>query len=61
MNDRISTGWSYGSVRDNDKKIHPLLVDWDQLPDAEKQKDVNVVNNIIPLLKSIGLRVYQTI
>jgi len=37
------------------------LVDWDKLPDAEKKKDVDVARNIIPMLKSIGLRVYQTV
>jgi len=61
MNERISAGWRYGSVRDNKKKIHPLLVDWDKLSKDEKEKDFDVINNIIPLLKSIGLRVYETI
>jgi len=61
MNERTAAGWVYGPVRDNEKKIHPLLVDWDKLPDEEKQKDINAAENIIPLLRSIGLRVYQTI
>jgi len=61
MQERIAAGWTYGPVRDNAKKIHPLLVDWDELPDKEKQKDIDAINNIIPLLKSIGLRVYKTI
>ena len=61
MNERIAAGWVYGPVRDNDKKLQPLLVEWDELPDKEKQKDIDVAENIIPMLKSIGLRVYQTI
>jgi len=61
VNERIAAGWVYAPVRDDKKLHHPLLVAWDELPDAEKQKDIDAVENIIPLLKSIGLRVYQTI
>jgi len=61
VNERTAAGWVHGPVRDNEKKIHTLLVEWTELPDEEKQKDINAAENIIPLLKSIGLRVYQTI
>jgi hypothetical protein len=60
MNQKIASDWNYGSVRDNEKKIHPLLVPWENLPEEEKQKDIDVANNIIPLLESIGLRVFKT-
>jgi hypothetical protein len=61
MNDRLANGWTFAPVRDDAKKQHHLLVPWDSLPDEEKKKDVNVADNIIPLLKIAGLRVYQTI
>ena len=61
MNEKFANGWVYAPVRDNAKKHHPLLVPWEQLPQEEKQKDINVAKNIIPMLKSIGLRVYKTI
>jgi hypothetical protein len=56
-------GWTYGEVKDPVKKTHPLLLDWNdpRLPEEEKQKDVHIAKNIIPLLKGIGLRVYRTI
>jgi len=38
-----------------------LLVGWDELPPHEQKKDFDIVKNIIPLLESIGLRVYKTI
>jgi len=41
------------------KKHHPCLVPYEDLPAEEQQKDIDVVNNIIPLLDSIGLRVYR--
>ncbi|MDR1130810.1 MAG: hypothetical protein LBL15_00130 [Oscillospiraceae bacterium] len=59
MADKIRNGWVYGAVRDNAKKVHPCLVDWDALPQEERQKDIDIANNIIPLLKKAGLRVYR--
>ena len=61
MNERMSAGWIYNAVRNNEKKHHPMLVQWDELPEDEKKKDFDVAKNIIPLLKSVGLRVYKTI
>ena len=61
MKERLASGWTYGPERDDEKRQTPLLVGWEFLPEAERQKDINVINNIIPLLKSIGLRIYQII
>lgn len=32
-------GWVYGEVKDIDAKIHPCLVDYDDLPPEQKLKD----------------------
>ena len=61
MKSKKDAGWVYGKKKDADKKTHPLLVDWDKLPKAEKQKDIDIAENIIPMMQSIGLRVYKTI
>jgi len=61
MNERIAAGWVYGPVRDDERLIHPLLVEWEALSEEEQKKDVDVARKIIPLLKSVGLRVYKTI
>jgi len=58
---KIDAGWIYGKVKNAVKKTHPLLVDWNDLPEEEKQKDIDIAENIISLLKSVGLRVYKTI
>ena len=58
--DKVAAGWTGGPVRDNERKIHPLLhVPWDTLPEAEKDKDRDIVRMIIPLLRAAGLRVYR--
>lgn len=33
-------GWTYGPVKDFDMKTHPNLVDFTELPDVEKLKDL---------------------
>lgn len=32
-------GWVYGEVKDADKKTHPCLVSYDQLPEEQRVKD----------------------
>jgi len=61
MQEKYANDWTYAPVRDDVKKHHPLLVPYEELPPEEQRKDINAVNNIIPLLKSIGLRVYQAV
>jgi hypothetical protein len=58
---KITAGWVYGKIKDAVKKTHPLLVDWQQLPEEEKQKDRDIAANIIPLMECVGLRVYRII
>ena len=61
MREKLANGWGYAPVRDNEKKYHPCLVPYEELPAEERQKDIDVVENIIPLLRRVGLRVYRTI
>lgn len=37
--ERTSQGWVYGPVLDRDHKVHPNLVDYDQLPLGQRFKD----------------------
>ena len=61
MKSKTDAGWVYGEIKDPVKKTHPLLIDWDDLPEEEKQKDIDIAENIIPLMREVGLRVYKTI
>jgi hypothetical protein len=48
------------AIKETGKEIRThLLVDWDELEEAEQEKDIQAIRNIIPLLKTIGLRVYK--
>lgn len=39
MRDKIADGWSFGAQKNVDAKTHPCLVEYDDLPDAQKVKD----------------------
>ncbi len=47
--DRAIDGWSYGPVRDDDRKLHPLLqrADYDALPPVEQEKDRRQIRTIL--------------
>lgn len=38
-NKRIARGWKYGEVKDDVKKTHPNLVEYNALPEAQRLKD----------------------
>lgn len=40
LDTKISLGWSYGEVQNNEKKEHPNLVEWSKLPHAQRAKDI---------------------
>ena len=39
MNQKIDEGWKYGPVKDPEKKEHPCMVPFDQLPVEQQAKD----------------------
>jgi hypothetical protein len=59
MKSKKADGWIYGEEKDPVKKTHPCIVEWKDLPDAEKQKDRDIAENIIPMMEDVGLRVYR--
>lgn len=55
--ERTLLGWRLGETRDNDKKTRPQLIPWEDLPDIEKKKDLNTVENIPVFLRACGLKI----
>ena len=50
-------GWIYGEQRDENKRTHPDLVSWDDLPEGEREKNLAVVRQIPALLARIGFQI----
>ena len=57
MTERRRQGWTYAPIRDNARKQHPLLVEWDQLPEKEKEKDRATARALPRLVEKAGFRV----
>ena len=51
---RISEGWTYGPVKDAQRKVTPLLVPYDQLPESEKDYDRNTALETIKMIMLLG-------
>ena len=52
---RMKEGWTYGPVRDDEKKQHPDLVPYSSLPDSEKEYDRLMAKNTIKLVRKLGI------
>ena len=53
--DRKLAGWTYGKIRDNELRRHPMLVPYEELPESEKEKDRQTVRDVPFVLRAAGL------
>ena len=51
---RVEEGWTYGEVRDDQKKTTPCLVPYDQLPESEKEYDRVTALQTLKLIMALG-------
>jgi hypothetical protein len=58
---RADDGWRYGPVRDDEAKVHPSLVEWDELSESEKDKDRDAIRNIPEVLARAQLGVARLV
>ncbi len=54
---RIEQGWSYGTERNDTLKQHPCLVDYEDLPESEREYDRNTAIGTLKLIYKLGFRV----
>ena len=50
-------GWTFGEVKDVNRKTTPLLVPYDELPESEKDYDRNTALETIKLIIKLGYRI----
>lgn len=53
---RADAGWTYAAKRDDSQKQHPSMVPYDDLSEADKEKDRNQVRSYPALLEQAGLK-----
>lgn len=54
---RIKEGWTYGHERNDMLKKHPCLVDYNELPESEKEYDRNTAIETLKLILKLGWRI----
>lgn len=54
---RIKEGWTYGAVRDDNKKQTPCLVPYSELPESEKEYDRNTALETIKVILSLNYKI----
>uniref|UniRef100_A0A8C9X603 Ryanodine receptor 3 n=1 Tax=Sander lucioperca TaxID=283035 RepID=A0A8C9X603_SANLU len=56
---KIELGWTYGKVRDDNKRQHPCLVDFSKLPETERNYNVQMSSETLKTLLALGCHVSQ--
>lgn len=59
VEERIKNGWSYGEVKDAERKTSPYLVPYEELSEGIKELDRDTIRNIPKLMQFVGLSVYR--
>lgn len=54
---RIQQGWTYGQQRDDERKTHPCLVPYEELPESEKEYDRNTSVETLKLIMKLGFKI----
>ncbi len=54
---RIAQGWRFGETRDDAKKLHPCLIPYEELSEAEKDFDRNTAVETLRLILSLGFKI----
>lgn len=58
---RINEGWKYGEKRDDSRMETPCLVEYEDLPESEKDYDRNTSMETIKLILKLGYQIVQPV
>ena len=54
---RITEGWTYGPVKDLERKTTPLMIAYNELPESEKEYDRNTALETLKLIVKLGYEI----
>ena len=54
---RIEQGWKYGETRNDEKKEHPCLVPYEELPEEERVYDRNTSKETLRFILKAGFNI----
>jgi len=56
---RLAEGWRWGPERNDDRKEHPCLVPYEELPEGEKDFDRVIAMQTIKTIVALGFRLVR--
>ncbi|KAA0256122.1 MAG: Ryanodine receptor Ryr [Acidobacteria bacterium] len=56
---RLADGWRWGPVRDDERREHPCLVPYDELPEEEREYDRRTALETVRTLLALGYRIVK--
>lgn len=54
---RMDEGWSYGPLRDDVQRLHPGLVPYEELTEAERDYDRRTAMQTLRLITQLGFKI----
>ena len=54
---RFAEGWKYGTERNDERKEHPCLVPYEDLPESEKEYDRNTAIETLKVIIQLGYKI----
>ena len=54
---RLAEGWQYGTERNDERKEHPSLVPYENLPESEKVYDRNTAMETLKVIKLLRFKI----
>jgi len=54
---RLAQGWKYGAERNDERKEHPCLVAYEELPESEKEYDRKTAMETLKVIGKLGFRI----
>jgi hypothetical protein len=55
MEEKTHNGWVYGETKDPEKKTHPCMLPYTELPEAQRVKDMLFHHTVSCMLVATGL------
>lgn len=56
---RMKDGWKYGEERNDEAKLHPCLVPYEDLTEAEKEYDRKTSQETLKLIMKLGFKIVR--